>query len=162
MLDILTVGNKLQPLRAYVDGQIYATDGNLYFARPGPALREGIAILARCAYANDESVINALDELPFMPRVGEGWSRVIFPVLKEKEKLMSTKQMDGDIPDVEDLANEKLVGYSQLHNEACHAKKDVYVDPTTGYHVFTSYAHEKRGRCCGSGCRHCPYNHVNV
>jgi hypothetical protein len=161
--DILSVSHLLQPLRAYIDERIYATDGNLYFARPGPALREGIAILARCAYDNDKDVINALDELPFMPRDGEGWSRVIFPK-KEEEKVLSmisTKQMDG-IPDVEDLANERLIGYSQLHEEACHAKKDVYLDPTTGYHVFTAHAHEKRGRCCGSGCRHCPYNHVNV
>ena len=160
--DILTARHMFQPLRAYVDERIYATDGNLYFARPGPALREGIAILARCAYANDKSVVTALDNLPFMPRDGEGWSRVIFPVQKEEEKSMSTKQMDGGIPDVEDLGNEMLIGYSQLHEEACHAKKDVYEDPTTGYRVFTAYAHEKRGRCCGSGCRHCPYNHANV
>lgn len=24
--------------------------------------------------------------------------------------------------------------------------------------VFTSYYHLKRGSCCGSGCRHCPYD----
>lgn len=23
--------------------------------------------------------------------------------------------------------------------------------------VFTSEYHRKRGECCGSGCRHCPY-----
>jgi len=23
--------------------------------------------------------------------------------------------------------------------------------------VFTATYHLKRGRCCGSGCRHCPY-----
>ena len=28
--------------------------------------------------------------------------------------------------------------------------------------VFTEVAHRKRGKCCGSGCRHCPYNHANV
>jgi len=28
--------------------------------------------------------------------------------------------------------------------------------------VFTEIAHKKRGKCCGSGCRHCPYSHVNV
>lgn len=28
--------------------------------------------------------------------------------------------------------------------------------------VFTAAYHLKRGYCCGSGCRHCPYNHVNV
>jgi hypothetical protein len=26
-----------------------------------------------------------------------------------------------------------------------------------GYMVFTAAYHLKRGYCCGSGCRHCPY-----
>lgn len=30
------------------------------------------------------------------------------------------------------------------------------------YMVFTATWHLKRGNCCGSGCRHCPYEHVNV
>jgi hypothetical protein len=28
--------------------------------------------------------------------------------------------------------------------------------------VFTAVYHLKRGYCCGSGCRHCPYEHRNV
>ena len=28
--------------------------------------------------------------------------------------------------------------------------------------VFTAWYHLKRGGCCGSGCRHCPYDHINV
>ena len=28
--------------------------------------------------------------------------------------------------------------------------------------VLTVWYHLKRGYCCGSGCRHCPYDHVNV
>jgi hypothetical protein len=28
--------------------------------------------------------------------------------------------------------------------------------------VFTATYHLKRGNCCGSGCRHCPYEHRNV
>lgn len=32
---------------------------------------------------------------------------------------------------------------------------DYYVE---AYHwVFTSHYHQKRGYCCQSGCRHCPY-----
>jgi hypothetical protein len=30
------------------------------------------------------------------------------------------------------------------------------------YMVFTEAWHLKRGYCCGSDCRHCPYNHENV
>ena len=31
-----------------------------------------------------------------------------------------------------------------------------------GYFVFSELAHKQRGACCGNGCRHCPYGHVNV
>jgi len=34
---------------------------------------------------------------------------------------------------------------------------DHYIDPDTGFLVFTASYHLKRGYCCGSGCRHCPY-----
>jgi hypothetical protein len=30
------------------------------------------------------------------------------------------------------------------------------------YMVFTAAWHLKRGYCCGSACRHCPFNHENV
>ena len=30
------------------------------------------------------------------------------------------------------------------------------------YMVFTEAWHLKRGYCCGSACRHCPYDHENV
>jgi hypothetical protein len=26
-----------------------------------------------------------------------------------------------------------------------------------GYRVFTESYHVRRGKCCGNGCRHCPY-----
>ncbi|MGA0040564.1 MAG: DUF5522 domain-containing protein [Pirellulales bacterium] len=32
---------------------------------------------------------------------------------------------------------------------------DSYVE--NGFLVFTAAYHLKRGECCGSGCRHCPY-----
>ena len=31
-----------------------------------------------------------------------------------------------------------------------------------GYVAFTEQYHLKRGYCCGSGCRHCPYGHEAV
>jgi hypothetical protein len=37
-----------------------------------------------------------------------------------------------------------------------------YIDPETGYKVMTELYHKSRGRCCGSKCRHCPFNHENV
>jgi hypothetical protein len=34
--------------------------------------------------------------------------------------------------------------------------EDYYMSPD-GYVVFTEVYHNKRGYCCKSGCRHCPY-----
>lgn len=31
-----------------------------------------------------------------------------------------------------------------------------------GLTVFTERFHQARGTCCGSRCRHCPYEYVNV
>uniref|UniRef100_A0A803XM82 Chromosome 1 open reading frame 53 n=1 Tax=Meleagris gallopavo TaxID=9103 RepID=A0A803XM82_MELGA len=45
---------------------------------------------------------------------------------------------------------------------ACAAGRQTYVDPATGYQVLTEAAHLRRGKCCGSACRHCPYEQVNV
>jgi hypothetical protein len=35
-------------------------------------------------------------------------------------------------------------------------KEDYYLSPE-GYIVFTEKYHLKRGYCCQSGCRHCPW-----
>jgi len=31
-----------------------------------------------------------------------------------------------------------------------------------GFMVFTEHYHLLRGKCCGSGCRHCPYPEKGV
>ena len=54
------------------------------------------------------------------------------------------------------------MSWATLHAEACRAGKVYYLDPETGYRVLTALAHVRRGYCCGSGCRHCPYDQVNV
>lgn len=36
--------------------------------------------------------------------------------------------------------------------------EDYYLSPE-GYKVFTEAWHLKRGYCCKSGCRHCPYGY---
>ncbi|XP_068098755.1 uncharacterized protein C1orf53 homolog [Hyperolius riggenbachi] len=48
------------------------------------------------------------------------------------------------------------------HEAACMAGQEGYSDPHTGYFVFTRLAHLRRGKCCGSACRHCPYGQENV
>jgi hypothetical protein len=31
-----------------------------------------------------------------------------------------------------------------------------------GYIVLTKKFHLKKGHCCGNGCKHCPYEFINV
>ena len=31
-----------------------------------------------------------------------------------------------------------------------------------GYVVLTAKYHLQKGHCCGNGCKHCPYEYVNV
>ena len=47
----------------------------------------------------------------------------------------------------------------QRHAAACTRGLDHYVDPHTGYRVFTAVALNRRGNCCGCGCRHCLFGH---
>lgn len=44
-----------------------------------------------------------------------------------------------------------------LHQRACEQGLDSYIDPNTGYQVLTADFLKRRGYCCDSGCRHCPY-----
>lgn len=37
-------------------------------------------------------------------------------------------------------------------------REDYYTSPG-GYIVFTEVYHKKRGYCCKSGCKHCPYGY---
>jgi hypothetical protein len=43
------------------------------------------------------------------------------------------------------------------HDAAVATGADTYRDPVTGYVVMTAPLLARRGACCGSGCRHCPY-----
>ncbi len=46
---------------------------------------------------------------------------------------------------------------ARRHAEAVTGERSTYADPRTGLSVFTAEALRRRGWCCGSGCRHCPY-----
>ncbi|OUU23871.1 MAG: hypothetical protein CBC13_04615 [Planctomycetia bacterium TMED53] len=43
------------------------------------------------------------------------------------------------------------------HTRALAAGEEGYNDPVTGLWVWTEIAHRKRGACCNTGCRHCPW-----
>lgn len=52
--------------------------------------------------------------------------------------------------------------HQKLHNDAVAKGLYWYRDPETQYIVFTELYHKKRGRCCGSRCRHCAFDWMNV
>lgn len=64
---------------------------------------------------------------------------------------------------------EQMPSHAQLspaweaaHSAAVDRGEMFYEDPDTGLMVMTELVHRKRGRCCGSGCRHCPFAHESV
>lgn len=58
-------------------------------------------------------------------------------------------------------AEEKISRWKQLWFSEVHFYSDVKDFYQEGpYVVFTEMTHLKRGHCCNSGCRHCPYKEV--
>lgn len=47
------------------------------------------------------------------------------------------------------------------HDLAVASGAEAYLDPATGFVVFTSAYLAARGTCCDSGCRHCPFPTVD-
>lgn len=43
------------------------------------------------------------------------------------------------------------------HAAAVAAGRPGYIDPDTGWFVQAGPTLAERQRCCGNGCRHCPY-----
>ncbi|CAN9500335.1 unnamed protein product [Ophioblennius macclurei] len=88
----------------------------------------------------------------------------------EKNRIRTRGNININMPQVQESEGKRAaaelsqqdVDVHAIHREACEAKKQMYVDPSSGYKVLTEYAHLQRGRCCGSACRHCPYGQVNV
>lgn len=56
-----------------------------------------------------------------------------------------------------DETNSKIVQLEKkLQENTMKLNEDYYINED-GYVVFTEEYHLKRGYCCESGCRHCPY-----
>jgi hypothetical protein len=66
---------------------------------------------------------------------------------------------DRQLPRVDrlDVGHPAYIPIVAAHEAALEAGRDTYVDPLTGFQVFTAAALWARGRCCETGCRHCPY-----
>ena len=47
--------------------------------------------------------------------------------------------------------------YQQLHRQAQINGELGYIDPDSKLFVMTEQTLRNRGKCCGNGCRHCPF-----
>ena len=56
-----------------------------------------------------------------------------------------------------DRAGSVTARAAEAHLAAVRAGAPGYEDPDSGLFVFTAVSLAAQGRCCGSGCRHCPY-----
>lgn len=73
----------------------------------------------------------------------------VMPYRKEKYPLPSPSRLSKNDPFYDEII--------WRHEEACGKGLSTYEDPKTKLKVFTAAYHLKRGACCGSGCRHCPF-----
>lgn len=69
--------------------------------------------------------------------------------MQTTDKLINVTRLNKSYPFYEEIM--------KRHKEAIINKEDVYVDPETGYTVLTAEFLLRRGYCCETGCRHCPY-----
>jgi hypothetical protein len=97
-------------------------------------------------------------------------ANAVAPVSSERKQLQERWQAEvpvreSDLPaDVVATARaSNLPGamFKALHRYAVAQQRDTYIDPASGYSVFTQ-GYLKRKPCCGNGCRHCPHGHINV
>ena len=78
------------------------------------------------------------------------------------QQIRNDAGLAEDFEDIEDLVDgREKATVSLLHRVACERGYEQYVDPATGYSVFTALQLRTRP-CCGHMCRHCPYGHENV
>jgi ATP-binding cassette subfamily B (MDR/TAP) protein 1 len=183
--------HRFQTLRAGTQHRVFACNGNTYIVQPAPDLLQGTLIMAKCAYHDQPNVLAALDALDIevedeatswqqvnvmtadttkatICKKGIHRSNLFQPIPQSRRPAAAAMPSDPSVMDMEDIiggscdATNQNGGFSVVHEEACQKGLKTYLDPETGYQVFTAIAHKERGRCCGSGCRHCPYSHENV
>ena len=111
-----------------------------------------------------------------LPRGEASSTAVPYPVVSSVEDAKKRQQdrwvaerpvTEADLPPEDRAKAAKstlpLAMAKALHRHAIKSvpQRDTYIDPDTGYSVFTG-AYLKRRPCCGNACRHCPWGHANV
>ncbi|KAJ0409605.1 hypothetical protein P43SY_008477 [Pythium insidiosum] len=128
--------------------KVYLVDGTAMFTRPTPRLLLALEWLVHVLHR--ESAAEA-----------EAWVQASTFPFKQVDVVAALAAFARE-SSAEKRKQEELAEIEELHRVACQNKQAMYTDPATGYSVMTAYHLSKSQVCCGNGCRHCPYGHVNV
>lgn len=69
--------------------------------------------------------------------------------------MVHSRPLTGDVTGEDEMKTETIPSLkARLQQEHYQTRE--------GFLVFTEAFHLKRGQCCGSGCRHCPFEPISV
>jgi Family of unknown function (DUF5522) len=71
------------------------------------------------------------------------------PLRLDWRQLPAPSRLPLDRPDRDEILTR--------HDRALASGMSTYLDPTSGWIVFTANYLAERGYCCSAGCRHCPW-----
>ncbi|HET9341836.1 MAG TPA: ABC transporter substrate-binding protein [Candidatus Eremiobacteraceae bacterium] len=177
---IFVAGNWMPELIEAANGMVALGDGSSYSSQA--TLQEvesadpDILIVAPCGFDLDRTLkeISYLESLP-------GWNRL--RAVRDGNVIFADgnayfNRSGTSIADTAEILAEIIHGIgkkhyrtawlpygeariaaeiNRRHSDACARGLATYADPTTGYEVMTADFLRRRGACCSSGCRHCPY-----
>ncbi len=78
----------------------------------------------------------------------------------DRSELYKISRLNNNYPRYQEilkLHREAIESNQDIYFDPDESNQDIYFDPVTGFAVLTAEFLLKRGYCCGSGCRHCPY-----
>lgn len=79
------------------------------------------------------------------------------PHTGDMAQQLSARPLTQPLPQRLPLDHPRRAEILARHEAAMASGLAGYPDPDTGLFVITARTHADRGRCCGNGCRHCPY-----
>mmetsp|Transcript_1795 Transcript_1795/g.2558 ORF Transcript_1795/g.2558 Transcript_1795/m.2558 type:complete len:648 (-) Transcript_1795:683-2626(-) len=146
-------------LKAVKFGHVALVDGNQMFNRPGPRLVDCLEWITWYLHSNSternlgSNPLEHEEKFPWKQYEASSKQEVKSRIEARKTSMVSNSLSQGSqfTPEIE-----------EAHRKAVEKGEKTYIDPETGYTVFTELAANERGYCCGRGCRHCTYGHWNV
>jgi hypothetical protein len=142
-------------VKAVREKRVLVVDGDAMFNRPGPRLVDALEWLVSILHSNGTTSTSGVstDRHTLLARA-EALRPVGFPFLDYFQNKESTVEASsgsaGAYTSVKVDTEPEVDDIEEAHRRACDRGESTYIDPATGYTVFTAVAHRKRGKCCGN------------